>query len=153
MTWVFILIRPVWTLKLILCCLSLWQVMTEAETSLVSNPGTMFLLVEEKVQALAREKSSLCRNEAVLVAVSTNVKLLNPWIGITSKALWVLQKIMQAICILQILIQRAGWCFKIMTHVRTVGKENVDLIELKLEMIHGTEKGVITLKKVICFHT
>lgn len=40
-----------------------------------------------------------------------------------------------------------------MTHVRTGGKENLALVELKLEMIHGTEKDVITLKKVICFHT
>lgn len=51
---------------------------------------------------------------------------------------------MQAICILQILIQRAGWRSRIMTCVRTGGKENLGLIELKLEMIHGTEKDVIT---------
>lgn len=78
------------------------------------------------------------------MGVSTNARLVNPWIGITSKGLWVLQKIMQAICILQILIQRAGWRSRIMTCVRTGGKENLGLIELKLEMIHGMDKDVIT---------
>lgn len=37
--------------------------------------------------------------------------------------------------------------------VRTGGKGNLALTELKLEMIHGTEKDVITSKKPICFHT
>lgn len=53
----------------VLCCVSLWQVMTAAETYLVSNPGTMFLPMEEKVQTLAREKSSLCRKEALFLWV------------------------------------------------------------------------------------
>lgn len=39
-----------------------------------------------------------------------------------------------------------------MTCVRTGGKANIGLIELKLEVIHGTEEDVITLRKVICLH-
>lgn len=79
--------------------------MTAAETYLVSNPGTMFLLMEEKVQALAREKKACGgRRQFFLWVCQTNAKLLNPWIGITSKGLWVLQKMMQALCTLQLLI-------------------------------------------------
>lgn len=63
----------------------------------------MFLLMEEKVQVLAREKRPVEEEGGcVLWVCLTNAKLLSPWIGI--RGLWVLQKMVQAVYILQLLI-------------------------------------------------